>query len=175
MKSRTLCGFSPSPSRKIRDLRSCQDSCPRSCCNGLALSREDRGSKPLFQRRRFPCTLHCGRQRFILANYSNPFSQRRNGPSPRRQGERQYNQPGQKHARYKRKRCVQWVRLEMAASLCSPVHRGPHGSLLPTDTIIYPRKARSASLFALKPCKIRDPLLMKNPRPNYAEFESRFG
>jgi hypothetical protein len=42
----------------------------------------------------------------------------RNGPSPRRQDERQYNQRGQQHARYKRKRRLQWVRLEMAASLC---------------------------------------------------------
>lgn len=42
----------------------------------------------------------------------------RNGPSPRRQDERQYNQPGQQHAREKRERRLQRVRLEMAASLC---------------------------------------------------------
>src|SRR5438105_6567502 len=35
---------------------------------------------------------------------------------------------------------MQWVRLEMAASLCSPMHRGPHGSLLLADPIIYPKK-----------------------------------
>jgi len=36
----------------------------------LALSREDRRSKPLFQRRRLPSTLHWGVQRVILATIS---------------------------------------------------------------------------------------------------------
>ena len=62
----------------------------------------------------------------------------RNRPSPCRQDERQYNQRGQQHARYKRKSRLQWVRLEMAASLC-PMHRHPHGSLLLADPIIYPK------------------------------------
>ncbi len=102
-----------------------------------------RVSKPLFQRRKLPFHAALWRAARHSRHDLNPFSRRRNGPSPCRQDKRQYNQSRQQHARYKRKRCVQWVRLEMAASLCSPVHRGPHGSLLPTDTIIYPRKARS--------------------------------
>ena len=81
-----------------------------------------------------------GRAARHCRHYLDPFWRRRNGPSPCRQDERQYNQPGQQHARYKRIRCMQWVRLEMAASLCSPVHRGPHGSLLLADPIIYPKK-----------------------------------
>ncbi len=81
-----------------------------------------------------------GRAARHCRHYLDPFWRRRNGPSPCRQDERQYNQPGQQHARYKRIRCMQWVRLEMAASLCSPMHRGPHGSLLLADPIIYPKK-----------------------------------
>jgi hypothetical protein len=42
----------------------------------------------------------------------------RNGPLPYRQEERQYNQPGQERARDKRKRYLQWVRMEIAAPLC---------------------------------------------------------
>jgi len=56
------------------------------------------------------------------------------------------------HARNKGKHRMQWVRLEMAASLC-PMHRRPHGSLLVADPIIYPKKHRqhrtSPGLFLL--------------------------
>jgi hypothetical protein len=31
------------------------------------------------------------------------------------------------------------VRMEVAASLCSPGHQVPHGSRLRADTIIYPK------------------------------------
>ena len=80
--------------------------------------------------------------------------------SPRGQDERQYKQPGQQHARDKRKRRMQRACLKMAASFCPPVHRGPHGSLLPADSIIYPKGARS-----------RLPILLKIPskqKPNRA-------
>jgi hypothetical protein len=72
--------------------------------------------------------------------------------SSRGQDERQYKQPGQQHARDKRKRRMQRVCLKMAASFCPPVHRDPHGSLLPADSIIYPKGARS-----------RLPILIKIP------------
>ena len=58
------------------------------------------GSKPLFQRHNLPLTLYCGGQRAILAVISN-HSSGRSGPSRCRQDERQYNQRGQQHARYK--------------------------------------------------------------------------
>ena len=66
--------------------------------------------------------------------------------SPRGQDERQYKQPGQQHARDKRKRRMQRVCLKMAASFCPPVYRGVHGSLLPADSIIYPQKGRVPAL-----------------------------
>jgi hypothetical protein len=91
------------------------------------------------ERLSLPPTPHCGRQRVILATIST-IPGGRNGPSLCRQDERQYNQRSQQHARYEREHRLQWVRLEMAASLCSPVHRGPHGSLLLADPIIYSKK-----------------------------------
>jgi hypothetical protein len=65
-----------------------------------------------------PLALHCGQQRVILSHDLKPFSLVGNGPSPRRQDERQYNQPGQQHARENRERRLQWMRLKMSASLC---------------------------------------------------------
>ena len=52
------------------------------------------------KRRPFHAAL--GRAARHSRHYLNPFWRRRNGPSPCRQDERQYNQPGQQHARYKR-------------------------------------------------------------------------
>jgi hypothetical protein len=56
---------------RLLDTTPPKDPCPRSsAAKRLTLSREDRGSKPLFQRRRLPSTQHCGGQRVILATVS---------------------------------------------------------------------------------------------------------
>src|ERR1700730_3472498 len=44
---------------------------------------------------------------------------------------------------------MRWVRMEITASLRSPVH--PHGSLLPADPIIYQKKGRAPARLFLKP------------------------
>jgi len=93
------------------------------------LLKNPSGSKSLFQRRNVPGTPRCREQRVILFANSD-HSRRWNGRSSCRQGKRQYNQPGEQHARYKRKHRLLRVRMEVAASLCSPGHQVPHGSRL---------------------------------------------
>jgi hypothetical protein len=105
---------------------------------------------------------------------------KRNGRSSCRQSKRQYDQPSKQQARYKRKHRLLRVRVEVAASLCSPGHRGPHGSDLLADTIIYPKvvthptacpflalKSPTKSGFlASNARKTSDPDLMRNARPD---------
>jgi hypothetical protein len=99
------------------------------------------------------------------SHYLKPYPGGRNGPSLCRQDERQYNQRSQQHARYEREHRLQWVRLEMAASLCSPVHRGPHGSLLLADPIIYPKKHRNSCHLARAVGAMYDLLLGQGALP----------
>src|SRR5229473_319002 len=63
---------------------------------------------------------------------------------------------------------MQRVRLKMAASFCPPVHRGTHGSLLPADSIIYPKK-RGVPALAKKPRQNRafGNRDTQNPRPAF--------
>jgi len=105
--------------RNIRDLRSSQTFPARNLLlpTGARYRVKACGSKPLFQRRSLPSAPHCeGSASFWPLSQTIPGE--RNGHLPCRQDERHYNQPGQQYARYKRKRRLQWMRLEMAASLC---------------------------------------------------------
>ena len=86
--------------------------------------------KPLPRKHTLSCALQVKRHGVIPATISKHFRGRMCF-SLRRQDERKYNQPGQQHARDKRKRRMQRVCLKMAASFCPPVYRGVHGSLLP--------------------------------------------
>lgn len=62
---------------------------------------------------------HCSVEGSALSSRDlKPFLEDAMGPLPYRQDERQYNQPGQQRARDKRKRYLQWVRMEIAAPLC---------------------------------------------------------
>jgi hypothetical protein len=92
-------------------------------------------AQTLRRRHNLPLALYCGGQRIILAAISKHSSRTqwsltlptRRAPAP----------PARPIACSRSvKNRLQWVRLEMAASLCSPVHRGPHGSLLLADPII---------------------------------------
>jgi hypothetical protein len=127
---------------------------------------------PLFQRRTLPSTLHCGGQRVILATIST--HSRGDGMVLHLADKTSANTTSPANSmlatseNVARSGCA-WKWRPRSALQCIGVRMA--ASSWPTQSYTQER-ARPARLFVLKPCKIRDPCLTKNPGPNHARFET---